>query len=54
MAVLFPIFFSGAALAFGEWVGEQAGLARGDGLVLFGLPVAVLLTAMTWRKLPAN
>ena len=54
MAALFPILFSGSALAFGEWIGEQAGLARGVGLVLFGLPVAVLLTAMMWRKLPIN
>lgn len=54
MAALFPVLFSGSALAFGAWIGEQAGLMRGAGLVLFGLPVAVLLTVMMWRKLPAN
>lgn len=54
MAALFPIFFSGSALALGEGVGEAIGLARGVGLVVFGLPVAALLTVTMWRKLPAN
>jgi hypothetical protein len=53
-AIRFPVFYSLAALALGEWIGETLGLARGIGLVLFGLPVAALLTAMMWRKLPAN
>ena len=53
-AMRFPVFYSLAALALGEWIGETLGLARGIGLVLFGLPVAALLTAIMWRKLPAN
>jgi hypothetical protein len=53
-AMRFPVFYSLSALALGEWIGETLGLARGIGLVLFGLPVAALLTSMMWRKLPAN